>query len=151
MVEAKLTGSITLPSGATVPRGTKVLGHVTEAKARSKSNAESVLGIVFDQIIQPGGGETKIKGVIRAVAPNPNVATPPGTIRDLYGVDLAAATTASVATTLNAPSVPLLNEQSTGVLGISSLQLGPGGVLTSSGKEVKLDSGTRMLLNVTIQ
>src|SRR5579863_7734291 len=34
-VQAKLTGPITLPSGATVPRGAMVIGHVTEAKARS--------------------------------------------------------------------------------------------------------------------
>src|SRR5271165_5704032 len=40
-VQAKLTGSITLPSGATVPRGTMLIGHVTEAKARSKNDSES--------------------------------------------------------------------------------------------------------------
>ena len=149
-VEAQLTGSITLPSGAIVPRGADVLGHITEAKARSKSDAESALGITFDAVLRPGGQQTAIQGIIRAVAPNPNAPTS-GSNRDLYGVDLNAVPTHSVANTLNAPSIPLLNEQSTGVLGIANLQLGSGGVLTSSGKEVKLDSGTRILLDVTMQ
>ena len=71
-VEAKLTGGITLPNGAKVPRGAKVFGHVTEAKARSKSDSQSSLGISFDKIAWHGGEDTPIHGVIQAVAPNPN-------------------------------------------------------------------------------
>jgi len=48
-----------------------VIGHVTESKARSKGDTESALAINFDKIIRTGG-ETPIKSVIQAVAPNPN-------------------------------------------------------------------------------
>lgn len=151
-VEAKLTGGITLPGGATVPTGAKVIGHVTRAKARTKSDSESALGIVFDKIVLGKGQETPIKGVLQAVAPNPNrdVTTGGGPVD--YGVSLRMDTTnnASAPDTRRGP-VPILNDESTGVLGFKNMELGPDGVLTSKTKDVKLDSGTRMLLNVTMQ
>jgi hypothetical protein len=149
-VEAKLTGSITLPSGAIVPRGANVLGHITEAEARSKNDAESALGIVFDRIAPPEGRETPIKGIILAAAPNPNPRTGARGITDSY-INLAEATSKSAVSTLRQPSIPLLNDDSRGVLGIENLQLRPDGVFTFSGAEVKLISGTRMLLGVTVQ
>jgi len=148
-VDAKVTSDIHTADGMTIPRGSKVIGHVTVAKARSKGDAESALGIVFDKISRQGGEDTPIKSVIQAVAPNPSSgADSAGGIG--YG-GLSEATTKPPVPTQTKPSVPILNEQSTGVLGIKNLQLGPDGVLTSSGKEVKLDSGTRILLNVTLQ
>jgi hypothetical protein len=149
VVEAKLTGSITLPSGATVPRGSKVIGHVTEAKARSKSDAESSLGITFDKIARPGGEDAPIHGLIQAVAPNPNDEISTGGYID-YGADLEKGSATLPGPDTRRGAMPLLNEASVGVLGIKNLQLA-NAVLTSTGKEVKLDSGTRMLLNVTIQ
>jgi hypothetical protein len=148
-VEAKLTGGITLPNGATVPRGAKVLGHVIEAKARSKSDSESSLGISFEKIAWQGGEDMPIHGVIQAVAPNPNEEITTG---DYIGYGGLNETTEKPAKpdTRRGP-VPILNDNSQGVLGIKNLQLGPDSVLTSPGKEVKLDSGTRMLLNVTLQ
>jgi len=148
-VEAKLTESITLPSGATVPRGTKLIGHVTAAKARSKNDSESTLGIVFDKIVRPGVEATPIKGVIQAVAPNPNPELTTGS--GVGYTDLKQAAAASAAPDGHQGSTQHLNDQSVGVLGIKNMQLGPEGALTSSGKEVKLDSGTQMLINVTMQ
>lgn len=147
-VEAKLTGGITLPNGTEVARGTKLIGHVTEAKARSKGGSESTLGIVFDKIVRAPGEEAPIKGVLQAVAPNPNQELTTGGPME-YG-DLKQATVAPGASDTRKGPTPILNDASVGVLGIKGMQLGPDGVLTSSGKEVKLDSGTRILLNVTM-
>jgi len=149
-VEAKLTGGITLPDGVTAPRGAKVIGHVTEAKARSGGQSESALGIQFDKIVRPDGGETPIKGIVLAAAPDPNQQAPSGTMPGAYP-SLDTATTAGVVNTMTALSVPLLNAQSRGVSGINNLQLGTNGVFTSTGKAVKLDSGIRMLLDVTVE
>lgn len=148
-VEAKLTGSITLPSGAKVPRGAKVLGHVTEAKARSKSDSQSSLGISFDKIAWPGGEDTPIHGVIQAVAPNPSEEITTGDYIGYHGLDEATAKPPKPDNRRD--PIPILNETSQEVLGIKNMQLGAEGVLTSTGKEIKLDSGTHMLLNVTIQ
>ncbi|MGA2369649.1 MAG: hypothetical protein ACLPPV_10000 [Candidatus Korobacteraceae bacterium] len=147
-VEAKLTGGITLPSGVAVPRGTKVLGHVTEAKARSKNDSESALGISFDKVAGSGGGETPIHGVIQAVAPNPNEEISTGGYID-YAADLEKGSATLPGPDTRRGSTSVLNETSVGVLGIKNMQLASG-VLTCTGKEVKLDSGTRMLLNVTM-
>lgn len=149
-VEAKLVNSITLPDGKTLPRGTMLIGHITEAKARAKKDSESALGISFDKIALSGGEDLNIHSVIQAVAPNPDA----GVTSAENGVgytDLKEATDAPAPPPGSGQGpIPLLNEQSQGVLGIKNLQLGPGGVLTSTGKEVKLDSGTRMMLNVTM-
>ena len=44
-----------------------------------------------------------------------------------------------------------LNAQSKGVVGIHNLELGDNSVLTSSGKEVKLEGGTQMMVEVEIE
>jgi hypothetical protein len=146
-VEAKLMGGITLPNGSKIPRGARVIGHVTEAKARSKNDAASVLGISFDKIAEPPA-DTPIRGVIQAVAPNPDVELNSG--GPIEYNDLSKNVAVLTPDTGRGPT-PLLNETSVGVFGIKNLQLDPNGVLTSAGKEVKLDGGTRMLLSVTIQ
>lgn len=146
-VEAKLTGSITLPSGATVPRGTTLIGHVTEAKARSKNDSESALGISFDKIVLGKGEDVPIKGVLQAVAPNPNGDVSTGAYLD-QGPSLRMATQSQTPSTVSEPK-PVLTDQSTGVLGYKNMTL-KDGVITSTGKEVKLDNGTRFMLNVAV-
>ena len=147
-VEAKLIAGITLPNGTMVPRGTKVVGHVTEAKARSKSESESSLGIVFDKFVRSGGEDTPVSGVIQAVAPNPDEELSTG--GGVGYTDLKQATTAGAAPDTRKGPTPILNDQSQGVLGMKGMQLGPQGVITSSGKDVKLDSGSRILVNATM-
>ncbi len=146
-VDAKMAGGIRTSDGTMIPRGAKVVGHVTQAKARSKGDTESALAIAFDKIIRPGGGDIPIKSVVQAVAPNPSSGTDSGGVS--YS-GLSEATEKGALSSQTARSVPILNEQSRGVLGIKNLQLGPDGVLISSGKEVKLDSGTQILLDVTM-
>jgi hypothetical protein len=48
-------------------------------------------------------------------------------------------------------SRPLLNAQSVGVLGIKNLQMDKDSVITTTGKEVKLDNGTQMLIRAEIE
>lgn len=148
VVEAKVLSEVRLSEGTRIPLGSKVIGHVTEAKARSKGDAESQLAIVFDKISRPGGEDTTVKAVIQALAPNPNADVTTGGGIGYGGMSetMEKPPTPSQGTR----SVPLLTDQSTGVLGIKNLELGSDGVLTSSGKEVKLDSGTRVLLNATL-
>jgi hypothetical protein len=44
----------------------------------------------------------------------------------------------------------MLTSESKGVLGFKNLEMNSDSVLTSSGKEVKLDSGTQMLIQAAI-
>lgn len=51
----------------------------------------------------------------------------------------------------NRGAVPLLTSQSTGVLGLHNLELDKNSILTSTGKEVKLDSGIQILIRAEVQ
>ena len=48
-VEAKSTSDAVLDNGTKIPRGSTLIGHVTEAQAHSKEQAQSSLGIIFDE------------------------------------------------------------------------------------------------------
>lgn len=147
-VDAKLTGAITFPNGTIAARGAKVIGHVTQAKARSKSDSESTLAITFDKVTAVGGVETPINGTVLAAAPNPDVETASGGAADGY-TGMAEMFERSITTAPSGQSTPILSDQSRGVLGIKNVTL-TDGVFTSTAKEIRLDSGTRMLLSVAM-
>jgi hypothetical protein len=46
---------------------------------------------------------------------------------------------------------PILNAQSKGVIGFHNLELGQDSVLVSTGKNVSLDSGTQLMLQVEVE
>src|SRR5580692_3775333 len=57
-VEAKVTQDLKAGSGEViVPKDTKMLGHVTEAQARSKEQKESQVGIAFDHAVMKNGND----------------------------------------------------------------------------------------------
>jgi hypothetical protein len=52
-----------------LPKGTKLIGHVTKASARSNGQGESMLAIQFDKAVLKGGQEVPLNNVvIQAVA-----------------------------------------------------------------------------------
>ena len=139
---ARIAADLRMKDGTDIPRGSKVTGHVTEAKSRSKGDSQSALGIIFDKISLPDGKEMAIKGEYRAVAPNPNSGTAdsggvnyPGMMPGHEGS--GAGTTAPAAPSAPASQQsgrPLLNAQSKGVIGMHNLELGENSVLVSSAR-----------------
>jgi len=73
------TAPVRLGNGALIPTGAKVLGHVTVAKAQSKGDSGSSLGVTFDKIQISNGKEIAMKGTLLAVAPNPGGNSGPDT------------------------------------------------------------------------
>ncbi len=159
VVTGRIAANVHMKDGTDIPQGSKVTGHVTEAKARSKGDSQSALGIIFDKISLPGDREMAIKGEIQAVAPNPNAGT-----QDAGGVNYpgmmpghdgsGAGTTAPAAPSAPAAQQagrPLLTGQSKGVIGMHNLELGENSVLISNGKNVSLESGTQMMLQVEVE
>ena len=51
-----------------IPKGSKLVGHVTQASARAKGDSESALGIVFDKAILKNGQEVPLNVAIQALA-----------------------------------------------------------------------------------
>jgi hypothetical protein len=68
-VTAKTTENVKSGGQIAVPRGSKIVGHVTEAKARTKEEAESAVGIAFDHAVLKDGREIPLALEIQAIAP----------------------------------------------------------------------------------
>jgi hypothetical protein len=157
-----------------MPRGTKLEGRVTMAAARSKGDSLSVLGIQFDKAELKDGTEIALNVVIQAIAPRESSA-PVGSGDDSSPRAIGTTQTSPMAgrnpppTTspqgadgsggpqgnFPAASGPRLDERSQGALGMKGISLdaqtvsGRGATIVSSnGKNVKLEDGTRLLLVV---
>jgi hypothetical protein len=144
-VVVKTIGDVRLSDGTVIPRGAKVIGHVTEAKARAGGDPQSSLGITFDKVEVKDGKTLTISAVIRAVGP-PNESQGGG------GVEYAglSQTVAHTSAGTNWGATQGLNGDSVGVVGIKGLDLSSDGVLKSGDKTVKLDSGSQVILKAQV-
>jgi hypothetical protein len=178
-VEARTTEEIKYAGKTIVPIGTKVEGHVTEATARSKGDSGSTLAIQFDKAIPKKGEEIPLTVALLAIAaPQADYSGgSAGPSSDpMSGTAPAAASGSPMGTSHTPvaspgrPSYPAdgpssspsalkpLAADSRGVYGLKDLQMmapsssaSPATIITSSGKNVHLDSGTRLLLVVPEQ
>jgi hypothetical protein len=72
--------------GKTVlPRGTKLLGHVTQSSARANGESDSSLGVVFDKAILKNGQEVPLNAAIQAIASGQSSASASGPDLDTFG------------------------------------------------------------------
>jgi len=67
-VVAKTTQNLKSHGQVVIPKGSKIIGHVTEVKARSKGEAQSTVGIAFDHAVLKGGREIPMSASIQAIA-----------------------------------------------------------------------------------
>lgn len=160
-IEVETAGSFKLPDGTLVPKGSKLIGHVTAAKARSKGDSDSELTLAFDKLNILGGKQLPLRGMVRAIFPpaeeqaGPNMSTM-GTSAggSAGGAALGAASQAGgvgITDTHNdtPKSQAVMDVKATGVQGMHDLQL-ENGVVTSKGKNVKLNGGVRMVVQADI-
>lgn len=188
-VKARTTDALKSTDGRTIlPRGAQLTGHITQASARGKGQANSSLGLVIDKAVLKNGQEIPLNVAIQAVAAPVNLdanssfnddapiggpaqqsgrgtlaggaPTAPGTRNGTTAaaggaVDNTVNSTTGVAGSAasGANTAGQLNANSRGVVGLNNLTLSAaagapaqGSLLTSTGKNVHLDSGTRLLL-----
>jgi len=75
-VEAKTTSDVKAEGKTVLPKGSKLLGKVTQASARANGDAQSAITIVFDRALPKGGGpEMPLNLTIRALAAAQSVAS----------------------------------------------------------------------------
>lgn len=158
-VEVETAGAFKLPDGTLVPKGSKLTGQVTAAKARSKGDAESQLTITFDKLSIADGRQLSIKGVVQAVFPPREEAEPMMAGKatagaggsSIGGGDVGTMTDAKSGSNMNTSTSaePAMNPKSVGVQGMHDLELN-NGTLSSKGKNVKLGNGVRMIVHVDI-
>jgi hypothetical protein len=176
-VVAKVTMDLKSNSGQVIlPKDTKVMGHVTEAQARSKDQKQSQVGIAFDRAMFKDG-ETQLPMSIQAVIAPPSnnsngggndqaepatggsaATSPTGGRNNAAGAAPPASsapnTTAAEGAQAPGGARPPITGNTQGVVGISNLKLeagqnaAQGSVLTSEKNNVKVESGTMLLLRV---
>jgi hypothetical protein len=175
-VEAKVTQDLKAGNGqVVVPKDTKVIGHVTEAQAGNKDQKGSQLGIAFDHAVLKNGEDLKLPMAVQAIispatlnpaADEPAAENTPTQAQPRTPGGMAApagqspgpgAGTASSSPSNDSatPSHPPITAQTQGVVGMSNLKLANttdgnlGSVVSSEKNNVKLESGTLMLLRVS--
>jgi hypothetical protein len=67
-VMARTTQATQSDGQVVIPKGTQLVGHVSQAQARSKGQSESALGIVFDKAILKDGQQVPLNVTIQALA-----------------------------------------------------------------------------------
>jgi len=67
-VEARTAQDVKQDGKVVLKKGTRLVGHVTEAQARTKEQAQSQLGIVFDHALTNNGQEIPLNASIQALA-----------------------------------------------------------------------------------
>jgi hypothetical protein len=167
-VEVETVNSFKLPDGTLVPKGSKLVGHVTASKARSKGDPESRLTVAFDKLDVANGKPLAVKGVVQAVFPPAEEAAPlmagkasgaagggysPGAAGGGYGAgSIGTVTDSKTGSNMASESKPepAADPKASGVHGIRDLELGQDGAFFSGGKHVKLDNGVRLIVRVDI-
>jgi hypothetical protein len=69
-VTAHLTAPTKLPDGTELPKGSKLVGSVTEVKMKADKQGPSKLGLLFTGVVAKNGTEIPIKGALVSVAPH---------------------------------------------------------------------------------
>jgi hypothetical protein len=177
-IEAKTVNDLLVNGQLVVPRNTRIIGHITEAKVHSKISPGSTLGLEFDQIVLKNGHEVPLLLTIQALAPprrTSSIGSGPDSLADRMttpnrlppvGAQAPPAGSSSLPSEYpdNIPSPPSTNaggpsnstvtplsSTSRGVVGIRRLMLdasGPVSIFRTSGGNVRLESGTQLTLRV---
>ena len=150
-IEAKIVVDLLSDGQVIIPKGAKITGHISDAKARSKDSKDSMIGIVFDQLSTKDGGDLAIQAAIQAIGPpvesGPSSSSVAGGPIGSSGSSMPG----GGAGQSSGGSGHSLNPSSQGVVGLRGLSLstsGPVSVVSSSNENVHLDSGTQILLRI---
>jgi Bacterial conjugation TrbI-like protein len=175
-VVAKTAIDLRSRDGSTViPKGTKILGRITDAKARGKDEPGSMVAMAFDKIEMKGGRDLQFKGGIQAIGKAEQTAAAGGgggspmsesggmpsgggarqggmggarTGAPPSGTGYPGNAPAESGAPASAGAGPL-SPTSQGVVGIPELSLqdsAQGSVVSSNRGNVHLDSGTQLIL-----
>jgi len=166
-VNARVTDTAKLPDGTELPRGTKLLGKVTDVKAKSKEDKSAHLAFNLDHAVLKDGKQVPVVVVVTSVT-GPSQ----GSAQAMMPGGGASSSTSGGSSgsmgssTPSTPSAPVMSDtgqsNAGGVLKsaqdrvpvgnmpgvILSAAPGTAGTLEAAGDNISLDSGTKLTLNV---
>jgi hypothetical protein len=176
-VEARTATDLLAHGHIVVPRNTKIVGHVTDAKAHSKASPDSMIGITFDRMLLKDGREVPLQVAVQAIARPLQLGSPEGNVPRAdrpggvttpsqrsplgdasaqgppysYPGDIPPASDPMAPNRTSDSTVIPLSPTSKGVVGLKGLSLdasGPAAVLSSNTGNVHLEAGTQLILRV---
>jgi len=86
-VVVKTTENATFADGTAIPKGSKIMGHVTEVQAHDNTNENSKVTLQFDQAELKGGQTMPIKSVLQSLSA---ASVSPGSSDSPFGNEAAA-------------------------------------------------------------
>jgi len=150
-IEAKIVVDMLSGGEVLIPKGSKVTGHISDVKARSKESKDSLVAIVFEQLSTKDGGDLAIQATIQALGPpvdsGPSSSSMAGGPIGSSGGSMPG----GGAGQSSGGSGHSLNPSSQGVVGMRGLSLSTSGsasVISSSSENVHLESGTQLNLRI---
>jgi hypothetical protein len=84
-VVVKTKEDLKFPGGADLPKGSKLVGHVTNVQARADGKENSQIAIQFDHAEMKDGQNMAIESVIKSVSPSPSEGTGSATDNSVPG------------------------------------------------------------------
>jgi hypothetical protein len=173
-VDARVTSTVKLPDGTELPRGTKLVGKVTDVKAKSKEDKRAHLAFSIDHAVLKGGKDVPVMVALTSVTgPAQSSASDmamPGAGGGGGGAAAGGAGGGGMAgSSASAPSAAMAGmEQSQpnaggvlksaqdhvpvgnmpGVMLSAASNPGSAGSFDASGDNINLDSGTKLTLNM---
>jgi hypothetical protein len=174
-VQARVTDAAKLPDGMELPRGTKLIGKVTDVKAKSKEDKSAHLAFNIDHAVLKDGKELPVVVIVMSVT-GPSQGSSQATIPSGGGAGAGASggapgssgSSGSVgSSTASTPSAPVLSDSAQSSTGggvlkstqdrvpvgnmpgvILSAAPGTAGTLDATNDNINLDSGTKLILSV---
>jgi hypothetical protein len=170
-VDARVTDAAKLANGTELPRGTKLIGKVTDVKAKSKEDKSAHLAFNIDHAVLKDGKELPVVVVVMAVTGPSQGGSTQAMMQGGGGAAGASGGGAGSASspTSSTPSAPMMTDSGQSSAGgvLKSTQdrvavgnmpgvmlTGPGnsagsaGSLDASGDNISLGSGTKLILSV---
>jgi len=86
-VIAKTRQTARLADGTTLPKGTKLVGHITEVQSHGKGHADSALTMAFDRAELRDGRSIPLRSVLRSIAQPAAAASASGEDSMMAGAD----------------------------------------------------------------
>lgn len=76
-IVAKTVQDTRLADGTTLPKGTKLMGHVTAVQAKTHDNPNGQVSIVFDHLVAKDGHQVPVHAALLGIREPPRAAPPP--------------------------------------------------------------------------
>jgi hypothetical protein len=149
-IEIRIVVDLLSEGQVVVPKDSKILGHISEVKARSKDSKDSMIGIVVDTLSTKEGGELAIQAVVQAIG---RPVEQSSNYSSMAGGPIGSSGGSRPSGSSGQPSSSggSLDPRSQGVVGLKDLSLSTseqGSVISSSHENVRLESGTQLMLRI---